>query len=241
MTGGHPGGADSRPATAVIVPALDEGDNIGALAAAALLQPVEWTIVVDNGSSDDTAVRAAKAAAVVVSEPRRGYGFACAAGSQAALARGAELLVFIDGDLSSRPDEMPGLLEPLLADEADLVLGSRVLGTIEPGAMLPHQRFGNWLSAALIRRLYRIRVTDLGPFRAIRSTLFEQLDMREMTFGWPTEMTVKSARRGARIVEVPVTWSTRNAGRSKVSGTVRGSILAGYHILRVTARYAWKR
>lgn len=228
-------------ATIVIIPALDEGDNIGAMVAETLLQPVEWVIVVDNGSSDDTAQQAAAAGAIVVSEPRRGYGRACAAGSRTALARGAEVLVFIDGDHSSRPSEIAALLQPLLDDEADLVLGSRVLGQIEPGAMLAHQRFGNRLSAAMMRRLYGVEVTDLGPYRAIRASLFQRLDMTEMTFGWPTEMTVKSARSGARIVEVAVTWSRRKAGRSKVSGTVKGSILAGFHIMRVTLRHAPKR
>ena len=227
-------------ATVVIVPALDEEDNIGVLVSETLLQPIEWVIVVDNGSSDNTADRAAAAGAVVVTEPRRGYGYACAAGSAAALALGAQVLVFIDGDHSSRPSEMPDLLRPLLDNEADLVLGSRVLGHIEPGAMLRHQRFGNRFAASMMRRLYDVSVTDLGPYRAIRATLFRQLDLSEMTFGWPTEMTVKSVRRGARIVEVPVTWSTRNAGRSKVSGTIRGSILAGYHIIRVTLRNARK-
>ena len=230
-----------RLATVVIVPALDEGDNIASLVEAISLQPVECVIVVDNGSSDETAARASAAGAVVVSEPRHGYGYACAAGSEAALARGADVLVFIDGDHSSRPDEMPAILQPLLDDNADLVLGSRVRGRIAAGAMLPHQRFGNWLTAAIMRRVFRLPVTDLGPYRAIRSTFFERLDMQEMTFGWPTEMTIRCALGGARIVEVPVTWSTRKAGRSKVSGTVKGSVLAGYHILRVIARHAWKR
>lgn len=227
--------------TVVIVPALDEGDNIASLVEAISLQPVECVIVVDNGSSDETAARASAAGAVVVSEPRRGYGYACAAGSAAALARGADVLVFIDGDHSSAPDEMPALLQPLLDDTADLVLGSRVLGRIAAGAMLPHQRFGNWLTAAIMRRMSGLPVTDLGPYRAIRSTLFKRLDMQEMTFGWPTEMTIKGVRCGGRIVEVPVTWSTRKAGRSKVSGTWKGSVLAGYHILRVIARHGWKR
>ena len=230
-----------RGEIAVIIPALDEGQNVASLVGEVLLQSVSHVIVVDNGSSDDTAARAAKAGAVVVSEPRRGYGYACAAGSRAGLDRGADVLVYIDGDHSSRPEEMPILLQPVLAGEADLVLGSRVRGHITPGAMRSHQRLGNRFSAAMMRRLLRIPVTDLGPYRAIRSSLFEQLDMQEMTFGWPTEMTVKSAGRGARIVEVPVTWATREAGRSKVSGTMKGSVLAAYHILRVIVRSARKR
>ncbi len=192
----------------------------------------------DNGSADGTAGAARAAGAVVVAEPRRGYGYACAAGAARALDLGAATLVFMDGDGSALPAELPWLLAPLAAGAADLVLGSRVLGGAERGALAPHQRFGNALSAALLRRLYCIAVTDLGPYRAIRAGLLRQLDMREMTYGWPTEMTVKAARRGARIVEVPVSWANRRAGRSKVSGTVRGSILAAVYILGVTLRYA---
>lgn len=225
----------------VVVPALDEAENIGELVTQVRHQPIEAVVVVDNGSVDDTAVRAADAGALVVSEPRRGYGYACAAGARRAIELGADVLVFIDGDQSSSPSEMPGLIEPVVNDVADLVLGSRVLGEIREGAMLAHQRFGNWLSAALIRRLYGVPVTDLGPYRAIRVSDFNRLDMSEMTFGWPTEMTVKCARSGLRIREVPVTWSTRHAGRSKVSGTVKGSVLAGFHILRVTARHLRRR
>jgi len=223
---------------AVIIPALNEAQTIGGLVAETLRQPVTWVVVADNGSADGTAGAARAAGAVVVAEPRRGYGYACAAGAARALDLGAATLVFMDGDGSALPAELPWLLAPLAAGAADLVLGSRVLGGAERGALAPHQRFGNALSAALLRRLYCIAVTDLGPYRAIRAGLLRQLDMREMTYGWPTEMTVKAARRGARIVEVPVSWANRRAGRSKVSGTVRGSILAAVYILGVTLRYA---
>ncbi len=150
----------------------------------------------------------------------------------------ADVIVYLDGDQSSPPEEIGRLLEPLLSDEADLVLGSRVLGRIDHRAMAVHQRLGNRLSAWLMRRLYGVTVTDLGPFRAIRSDLLISLDMEEMTFGWPTEMTVKTAKAGFRIIEVPVSWLSRGAGRSKVSGTIRGSLLAGRHILGVTLRHA---
>lgn len=226
------------PTTAVIIPALNEEGNLKSFVAELRAEPVEWIIVVDNGSTDETAAVAREAGAIVVPEPRRGYGFACAAGSQAALERGAELLVYMDADRSSRPNELTRLLQLLIDNEADLVLGSRVLGHIERGAMAPHQRFGNWLSARLLRRLYGVAVTDLGPFRAIRAELFVRLEMQEMTFGWPTEMTVKSARAGARLAETPISWYARREGNSKVSGTVKGSVLAGYHILRVTFRYS---
>lgn len=224
---------------AVIIPALNEADNIAEVVEQLQAQAdVDEVIVVDNGSTDDTAAVAQRAGAIVVSEPERGYGRACAAGSAAALERGASVLVYIDGDHSSRPDEIGSLLKPIIDDEADLVLGSRVLGTMEHDAMGPHQQFGNWLTAALMRKLYRITVTDLGPYRAIRGDLLEALDMSEMTFGWPTEMMVKSARRGSRLVEVPVTWQARRSGESKISGTVKGTILAGWYLLSVTVKHA---
>ncbi|HFQ93148.1 MAG TPA: glycosyltransferase family 2 protein [Anaerolineae bacterium] len=224
--------------TAVIIPALNEAGNIGELVRQTLAQPVDWVIVVDNGSTDDTAVLAQAAGATVVREGRRGYGYACAAGTAVALELNADILVYMDGDFSSLPQEMPHLLAPIQADEADLVLGSRALGEIAAGAMLPHQKFGNWLSSRLMSWLYHIRVTDLGPYRAIRAATMRQLDMQEMTFGWPTEMMVKTAKGGNRIREVPVSWHVRRSGQSKVSGTLRGSLLAGYYILGVTLKYA---
>ncbi len=223
---------------AVVIPALDEAANIGAVVSGLLLQPVDVVIVVDNGSTDRTSDLAAESGALVVSEPTRGYGWACAAGSAEAIRQGAETIVYIDADHSSRPDEIERLVGPVVSGAADLVLGSRVKGTVEAGAMGPHQRFGNWLTAAIMRRLYGITVTDLGPYRAIRADLLGELAMVEMTFGWPTEMMVKAAKQGARIVEVPVTWQARHAGDSKVSGTVRGSVLSGWYLLSVTIKHA---
>ena len=224
----------------VIIPALNEDENIHRLVSEVLslaMPGVELdVIVVDNGSTDATAEEARSAGARVVREPRRGYGYACAAGVAAAV--DAQVLAFMDGDYSSLPAELPVLLAPLLSGEADLCLGSRELGGIQPGAMLPHQRFGNRLASWLMRALYRLPVTDLGPYRAIRRDVLLALEMREMTYGWPTEMTVKAARQGLRIVEAPVSWHRRQAGRSKVSGTLRGTLLAAWFILGVTLRYA---
>lgn len=221
--------------TAVIIPALNEAGNIEGLVKECLAQSVAEVIVVDNGSTDGTARVAVDAGAKVIEELRQGYGFACAAGAAEAQ---APFLVFLDGDYSSLPAEMERLVEPLTKETADLVLGSRFLGEIVPGAMPAHQRFGNWLASTLMRSLYRVPVTDLGPYRAIRTDLLRELNMQEMTFGWPTEMMVKVARRKDRMVEVPVSHHSRRSGRSKVSGTVRGSILAAYYILGVTIKYA---
>lgn len=223
----------------VIIPALNEAGSIGELVRATSAQPVAEVIVVDNGSADGTGEEAHRAGARVVSEPRRGYGYACAAGVAAIQDSG--VVVFLDGDYSFSPEEMPRLLAPLQEGRADLVLGSRRLGHIAPGSMPLPQRFGNWLAAVLIHILYGLPITDLGPYRAVRRDLLPGLDMREKTFGWPIEMIIKSARGRARILEVPVSYYSRRAGRSKVSATVRGTILAGYHILSVTFRYAGNR
>jgi glycosyltransferase involved in cell wall biosynthesis len=226
-------------AVTVIIPALNEAGNIRQLVhEIQATVPVE-VVVVDNGSTDSTAQEAKGAGARVVSEPRRGYGYACAAGVNAL--KNADVLVFMDGDHSFSPVDLPSLLSPILENRADMVLGSRARGQITPGAMPSHQRFGNWLVSRLMNILYGLSITDLGPYRAIRNQLLMHLDMKEMTYGWPTEMIVKSARRQARIVEVPVSYHNRHAGRSKVSGTMRGTILAAWYILGVTFRYAWKR
>jgi glycosyltransferase involved in cell wall biosynthesis len=221
---------------AVIIPALNEAGNIQQLVAEVRATVQAKVIVVDNGSSDATAQEARAAGAEVIHEPCRGYGYACAAGI--ANAREADVLVFLDGDYSFLPSEMPTLIAPILANQADMVLGSRLLGYIAPGAMPPHQHFGNWLVARVMKYLYSLPINDLGPYRAIRRELLESLSMSEMTFGWPTEMLVKAANRGARILEVPVSYHQRKTGRSKVSGTLRGSLLATWFILGVTLRYA---
>jgi glycosyltransferase involved in cell wall biosynthesis len=223
----------------IIIPALNEAGNIRRLIGEIPQIESREIIVVDNGSTDATAQEAQSSGARVVSEPQRGYGRACAAGVAAISA--AAVVVFLDGDGSFDPGELARLLDPLEQDQADLVLGTRMQGTIEAGAMPPHQLFGNRLVSLLMSSLYRIPVTDLGPYRAIRFALLKKLDMREMTFGWPTEMMVKAARTKARIVEVPVSYRKRWSGKSKVSGTLRGTILAGYYILGVTFRYAFGR
>jgi glycosyltransferase involved in cell wall biosynthesis len=224
---------------AIIIPARNEEIPLPGVLAEIPTGVASTVIVVDNGSTDRTAEVAQEAGAVVIREPRVGYGYACAAGVLAASARGAEAFVFLDADGSFDPAQIPDLLAPIRAGQADLVLGSRPAGGMEPGAMPPHARFGNWLVARLMRLLYGLRVTDLGPFRAVRAGLLAQLDMQEMTYGWPTEMMVKAARYGAGVVERPVRYRVRRGGRSKVSGTVRGTLLATHAILFVTLRYAF--
>jgi glycosyltransferase involved in cell wall biosynthesis len=189
---------------------------------------------VDNGSSDETGAIARDAGATVVTEPRRGYGYACRAGVLAA--ERADIVVLLDGDAADDPADLPRVLAPLLNGRAGLVVGSRALGAREPGSMTPHQVFGNWLAATLMRRLYGVEVTDLGPFRAIRRADLLGLEMREMTYGWSVEMMVKAARRGLPYAEVPVTYH-RRIGVSKVAGTVSGSVRAGWCILSTTFRY----
>jgi glycosyltransferase involved in cell wall biosynthesis len=220
----------------VIIPALNEAGNLAALVAEVYATAPVEVIVVDNGSTDATAAEAHAAGACVVSEPRRGYGYACAAG--VAAAREAEVLLFLDGDYSFLPRDLPELIKPIERGEADLVLGSRTRGHIERGSMPPQQRWGNWLMARLMNRLYGLSITDLGPYRAVRRSVLDQMDMQEMTYGWPVEMIVKAAQCHARIVEVPVSYHHRRAGQSKVSGTLRGTLLAGWRILSVTLRYA---
>jgi glycosyltransferase involved in cell wall biosynthesis len=227
---------------AIVIPARNEETPLPSVISEIPPGVAKAVIVVDNGSTDRTAEVARQARAEVVVEPQAGYGYACAAGVRAAAEHGAEVLVFLDADGSFDPAQIRDLLAPIEAGQADLVLGSRPEGGMELGAMPPHAQFGNWLVARLMRLLYGLRVSDLGPFRAIRAGLLSQLDMQEMTFGWPTEMMVNAARMGAPVVEVPVRYRMRRGGRSKVSGTVRGTILATYFILFVTLRYAfgWK-
>lgn len=223
---------------AVVIPALDEEAAIGEVVRAVPRELVREVIVVDNGSVDRTAAVARAAGARVVSEMVRGYGAACLAGALAA--READVLVFLDGDRSDDPAEMARVLEPLLEGRADLVLGSRLSGDLEAGALSPHQRLGNRVVTLLLWLLYGLRLTDIGPFRAIRAEVLRGLGMEQKTHGWPVEMIVKAARRGYRMVEVPVRCR-RRVGRSKVGGTLSGSLLAGYRLLSTTLRYAWRR
>jgi glycosyltransferase involved in cell wall biosynthesis len=224
----------SRIAVAVIIPALDEEEAIG-LVLAEIPPGTGDVVVVDNGSRDRTAERARAAGARVVAEPRRGYGQACLTGIAAA--QGASVFVFLDGDHSDHPAQLPDVLAPILAGEADLVIGSRELGRRGPGAHPVHAVLGTRLCVALMNRLIGTRATDLGPFRAVTAEALRRLDMRDRSFGWTVEMQVKAARRGLRVREVPVDYRPR-VGHSKVSGTFLGSVRAGARILGTIARHS---
>ena len=221
----------------VIIPAYNEEDAIGGVVKAIPAHLVDEAIVVDNGSTDDTAASAREAGARVVMEHRRGYGAACYAGLMAA--GDADIVVFLDGDNSDDPAQLSLFLSPIVNSQADFVIGNRFSGSLEPGAMPAHARLGNWLIARFMSNVYDLRITDIGSFRAVRKDLLLSLGMEQMTFGWPVEMLVKAAKRGARILEVPVSYRKR-IGVSKVSGTIKGSVLAAYYMLWLPIRYALK-
>jgi glycosyltransferase involved in cell wall biosynthesis len=233
----------SRPSAgikiAILIPALNEEASIGAVIAAigaAQLPGLAQVIVADNGSDDATAARARAEGAHVVLETQRGYGAACLAAMDA-LAPDIGIVVFMDADGSDVAAEAHGLVAPILSGEADLVIGSRALGRAEPGALTLPQRFGNWLATRLMAVIWRARFTDLGPFRAIRRTSLDALAMKDRDYGWTVEMQVKAVRAGLRCTERPADYCKR-IGTSKISGTVRGVILAGTKILYVIAREA---
>jgi len=222
---------------AVIIPALDEEEAIG-LVLAEVPRGVGEIVVVDNGSRDRTAEVARGAGARVVREPRRGYGQACLAGIAAA--EGADVFVFLDGDHSDHPSQLPDVLAPILAGDADLVIGSRALGRRAKGSHPIHAVLGTRLCVAFMNGLVGTRATDLGPFRAVTAEALRRLDMRDRTFGWTVEMQLKAARHGLRVREVPVDYRPR-VGKSKVSGTLLGSVRAGARILGTIARHAFSR
>jgi glycosyltransferase involved in cell wall biosynthesis len=220
----------------VIIPALNEEESLPFVLDELPWSTLHQVIVADNGSQDRTADVAAAHGARVVREPQRGYGAACLAGVRAAPE--ADILIFLDADGSFDAQEIPLLIGPIARGEAELVLGSRLAGTREPGSMPLHGVFGNWLVARVISYLANIPLTDLGPFRAIKRETLGRLQMEERTYGWPSEMIVKAAHLGVSICEVPVRYRRRHGGQSKVSGTWRGTLGASYRILRVTYKYA---
>lgn len=220
----------------VIIPALDEEKSLPKVLAEIPPDLIAEVFVVDNGSRDRTADVAREAGASVLYEPRAGYGQACLTGIAALAQSPPDIVVFVDGDYSDRPSEMRALVKPILDDEADFVVGSRVLGAREPGALAVHARLGNWLATWMIRVLYDYHFTDMGPFRAIRYETLMALAMRDRDYGWTAEMQAKAARAGVRATEVPVSYH-RRIGKSKITGTVKGTVLAGWKIISTILKY----
>lgn len=218
----------------VIIPAHNEESSIPLVLEAIPKDLVREVIVCSNASTDQTTQKARKAGATVLEEPRKGYGNACRKAIEYILQKPQDerpdIVVFLDGDYSDHPEEMPRLLQPILTENADLVIGSRALGRLERGSMMPQQIFGNWLATNLIRFFYNYQFTDLGPFRAIRFPQLLALEMEDPDYGWTVEMQVKAAKMRLRCTEVPVSYR-RRVGTSKVSGTVSGSLMAGHKIL----------
>lgn len=223
---------------ALIIPALNEAESVGQVIAAVPSGLLAQIIVVDNGSQDATAAVARAAGAQVVVEPRRGYGQACQTGI-AQLHPQTVAVVFMDADLSDDPADLPRLVRCFEEGGWDLVIGSRVLGNPEPGSLTPLQRFGNWLTTRLIRWIWGVSFTDLGPLRMVRRSALERLSLRDRDFGWNVEMQAKAVHLGLKVTEIPVAYRPRRYGRSKISGTLLGSFRAGAKILWTVYR-CWR-
>ncbi len=227
-----------KPFIAVIIPAFNEEASIGKVISDIPRAFVQEIIVCDNGSTDSTALEATQSGASVVSEPRSGYGWACLKGMEYVDSwdRKPDIVVFLDGDYADYPDEIPDVVRPIVEEGYDMVIGSRPLGHPQPGSLTPPQIFGNWLATSLIKLFYGYKFTDLGPFRAIKYDKLRELQMEDKTYGWTVEMQVKAARLGFTTTEVPVQYRPR-IGQSKVSGTIKGTFLAGYKILWTIFKY----
>jgi glycosyltransferase involved in cell wall biosynthesis len=222
----------------VIIPAYNEEDGVGKVIAEIPVHLVNEIIVVNNASTDNTEQVARHAGATVLREPIPGYGMACLKGIEYLIQsdRKPDIVVFLDADHSDYPEEIELLIKPILDQQADFVIGSRALGNKEKGSMTPQQIFGNWLATRLLKLLFNVKFTDLGPFRAITYTKLMELDMQDKTYGWTVEMQLKAAKNGLRCVEVPVRYRKR-IGFSKISGTVKGTVMAGYKILHTIFKY----
>ena len=226
------------PSIDVVIPALDEERALPYVLRGIPRPPVRRVVVADNGSTDRTAAVAEEDGAEVVHEPERGYGAACLRALAHLRNDPPDIVVFLDGDYSDHPDELPSLVQPIIDGEAELVIGSRATGTAARGALSPQQRIGNAIASGALRALYGVRYTDLGPFRAIRWDTLQRLQMCDRNYGWTVEMQIKAAQQRVPYCEVPVSYR-RRIGVSKVSGTVRGSVSAGAKILWLLGRYSW--
>jgi glycosyltransferase involved in cell wall biosynthesis len=222
----------------VIIPAYNEQCSVGKVIEDIPKSFVREIIVVNNNSSDETSKNAIKAGATVFNEAKQGYGYACLKGIAHCEQKSQkpDIIVFLDADYSDHPEELPEVVKPIIDDGFDMVIGSRALGEKESGSMTPQQVFGNWLATRLMRIFYRVRYSDLGPFRAIKFDKLLELKMEDKTYGWTIEMQIKAAKLGMKTREVPVTYRKR-IGKSKVSGTVKGTVFAGVKIILAIFKY----
>ncbi len=222
----------------VIIPAFNEENSVSKVVKDIPKNIVSDIIVVNNNSNDLTKVNALAAGAIVVDEPIQGYGNACLKGMDfvSKMKTKPDIIVFIDADYSDYPEEIEKLLQPIFEADFDLVIGSRALGKREIGSMTPQQIFGNWLATSLLKLFYKVSYTDLGPFRAIKYHKLLDLNMIDKTYGWTIEMQLKAAKQKLKITEVPVTYRVR-IGHSKISGTVKGTVMAGYKIISTIFKY----
>lgn len=222
----------------VIIPAFNEENSVGKVVKDIPKSLVSDVIVVNNNSNDLTKVNALAAGAIVVDEPQKGYGNACLKGMAfvSEMKIKPDIIVFIDADYSDYPEEIEKLIQPILAENYDMVIGSRALGKREKGSMTPQQILGNWLATSLLKLFYNVSYTDLGPFRAIKYQKLLDLKMIDKTYGWTVEMQLKAAQQKLTTTEVPVTYRVR-IGHSKVSGTIKGTVMAGYKIITTIFKY----
>lgn len=219
----------------VIIPAFNEEQSIGKVVSD-IPSFVDEVVVVNNNSTDSTVQVAEEAGATVLTENRKGYGYACLKGIDYLKSKKPEVIVFLDGDYSDYPEEMVGLIKPIEHDGYDMVIGSRVLGTRERGALTPQQVFGNWLATRLMKLFYGVSYSDLGPFRAIKWSSLEKLNMVDPTYGWTIEMQLKAAKLKMKTTEIAVNYRVR-IGVSKVSGTIKGAVMAGIKIIWTIFKY----
>ncbi|MCP4219723.1 MAG: glycosyltransferase family 2 protein [bacterium] len=222
---------EKHPNVFVLIPVLNEEESIGKVLDDIPRDIVKEIIVIDNGSTDNSREIVTAHGGTSLQQTTRGYGHALMKGINYIAPKNPDIVVFLDGDYSDHPEELPDVIRPIIEDGCHMVIGSRVLGEHEKGALLPRARFGNWLSTFLIRLFWKYRFTDLGPFRAIRFDTLMEMDMKELTYGWTVEMQIKAARKKYKSTEVPVKYRKR-IGESKVTGTVKGSVKAGIGILR---------
>lgn len=227
---------ESNHNVVVVIPAFNEEASIALVIKDIPSDIVSHIIVANNNSSDNTRSNAEKAGAIVLDENRKGYGWACLRGIEKAKELGADIIVFLDGDYSDHPEQLSEVINPILHEGIDMVIGSRAIGNKEKGSLTPQQVFGNWLATKLMRIFYRVRYTDLGPFRAIKTTALDKLNMQDKTYGWTIEMQIRAAQHNLKTTEVPVDYRKR-IGKSKVSGTVKGTIMAGYKIIFAILKY----